>query len=144
MSIRVKTFLQRWLVNTLGVVAAAHVVRGIGYDTVPGLIVASLLLGILNAFIRPLMIVLSLPLLIFTLGLFLLVINALLLYFVGWIVGTFHVASFGAAFWGALIVSLVSFVANWVLGTNRVRVQYSRRRRPPPRPRDGGGPIIDV
>jgi putative membrane protein len=144
MTIRAKTFLQRWLVNTLGVVAAAHVVAGIRYDGAAGLIVASLLLGVLNAFVRPLMILLSLPLLIFTLGLFVLVINALLLYFVGWLVAPFHVADFRAAFWGALIVSLISIVANWILGTKDARLQYRRRSKRVSHPRDGGGPIIDV
>lgn len=138
-----KSFLQRWAINTLGVLVAANVVRGIHYDTFLGLFLASLLLGILNAFVRPIMIVLALPLLIFSLGLFILVINALLFYFVGSVLKPFHVEGFGAAFLGALIVSIVSLVANTLLGTSdtRITVTRHRRRRPPP---GGSGPIIDV
>jgi putative membrane protein len=150
MSPKLKSFLQRWLVNTLGVLVAANVVNGIRYDTVLGLVMASLLLGILNAFVRPIMIVLALPLLLFTLGLFILVINALLLYFVGGLLRSFHVDSFTAAFLGALLISLVSLVCNAFLGTGGARVQVttgrqSRRRvGPPGPPTDGPGPVIDV
>jgi putative membrane protein len=141
----VKAFLQRWLLNTLGVLVAANVIAGIRYDTVPGLILASLLLGILNAFVKPIMVFLTLPLVLVTLGLFMLVINALLLYFVGGVMRSFHVDSFSAAFFGALLISLVSMVGNMFLGSKESRVQVTRGRRPPPRPPiDGGGPIIDV
>jgi putative membrane protein len=145
-SSRMKSFLQRWIVNTLGVLVAANVVSGIRYETALGLFLASLLLGVLNAFVRPLMMLLALPLLIFTLGLFILVINALLLYFVGAILQGFHVDTFGAAFIGALIISLVSMAVNLLLGTGETRVQVRRGRRPPPPPPPGGGggPIIDV
>jgi putative membrane protein len=138
------SFLQRWAINTLGVLVAANVVTGIHYDTYVGLFLASLLLGILNAFLRPIMIVLALPLLLFTLGLFILVINAVLLYFVGGLLKPFHVDSFGAAFVGALIISLVSLVVNWLLGTNESRIRVTRTRRPPSDPPGGSGPIIDV
>jgi putative membrane protein len=147
MSPKVKAFLQRWIINTLGVLVAANVVTGIRYDTVVGLIMASLLLGILNAFVRPIMIVLALPLLLFSLGLFILVINALLLYFVGGLLKSFHVDSFTAAFLGALLISVISMVCNVLLGTNGARVQVTSSRgtrRPPGPPADGGGPVIDV
>jgi putative membrane protein len=142
---RTKSFLQRWAVNTLGVLVAANVVRGIHYDSYLGLFLASLLLGILNAFVRPIMILLALPLLIVTLGFFILVINALLLYSVGSLLKPFHVDSFSAAFIGALIVSMVSMVVNWLLGTNETRIRVTRRGKgPTPPPDGGGGPIIDV
>lgn len=144
MSAAAKTFLQRWVITTLGVVVAANVVPGIHYDSVLGLVLASLLLGVLNAVIRPIMIVLALPLLLFTLGLFILVINAALLYFVGSILKPFHVDSFSAAFWGALVVSIVSFVANYLLGTSNAQFQVSRRRNSRRGPPEGGGPVIDV
>jgi putative membrane protein len=144
MSPAAKSFIQRWVVNTLGVLVAANIVTVIRYDTFVGLILASLLLGILNAFVCPIMILLALPILIVTLGLFILVINALLLYFVGGLLKTFHVDSFGAAFLGALVISFTSLVANWMLGTTDARIQVRRRRPPPNPPRDGGGPVIDV
>jgi putative membrane protein len=140
-----KPFLQRWLINTLAVLVAANVVKGIHYDTITGLLVASLLLGILNAILRPVLLLLSLPLLIVTLGLFTLVINALLLSFVGWLVGPFHVDSFSAAFWGGLVISFVSIVLNSLLGLGGARIEVKRGTKPTSRPNDdGSGPIIDV
>src|SRR5580658_11149215 len=105
------SFLKRWLITTVAVWLAAHIVPGINYTT-PGLFLAALVLGLLNAFVRPVMMLLSLPLLIFTLGLFMLVINALLLWSVGTILQGFHVKGFGSAFWGALIISITSMVLN--------------------------------
>ena len=78
MSPALKKFIQRWLINTLAVLVATQIVRsGIHYDSITGLLIATLLLGILNTFLRPVLLFLSLPLLVFTLGLFTLVINAL-------------------------------------------------------------------
>jgi len=143
MSAPIKSFLQRWLVNTVAVMVAANVITGIGYDTLSGLLVASLLLGIFNALLRPLLLLLSLPLVIFTLGLFTLVINALLLYFVGQLVKSFHVVDFWAAFWGALVISLVSLVLNTLTGTGDSRIEF-RRTKSRSDGKDGGGPVIDV
>lgn len=137
-----KDFIKRWAITTVAVLIAAHVVRGISYDHWTGLLVATLLLGFLNAFLRPLIMLLSLPLLIFTLGLFMLVINATLLYFVGWLVKSFHVASFGAAFWGGLVISLVSLPLNLITGTGSTRLAVHRG--PPPKKEGGDGPVIDV
>src|SRR5215470_1819817 len=96
-SSKLKEFLERWGITTLAVLVAANIVPGIRYDHWQGLLVATLVLGLLNAFLRPLLLFLSLPLLFVTLGLFTLVINALLLYLVGQM-KYFHVDSFGAAF----------------------------------------------
>jgi len=138
-----KPFLQRWVINTVAVMVAANVVRGIHYDTFVGLIVASLLLGVFNALLRPLLLLLSLPLVIFTLGLSILVVNALLLFFVGQIVKAFHVADFWSAFWGALAISLVSLLLNSVTGTGDSRIEF-RRTRSKSDGNDGDGPVIDV
>lgn len=143
-----KTFLQRWLVNTLAVLVAVTVLgeTRIRYEKWQDLLIASLLLGILNAFLRPLLLLLSLPLLIFTLGLFTLVINALLLYFVGNLWSGFHVADFWSAFWGALVISIVSLAVNSLTGTGNARISMHRGR--PPKTRspndDDNGPVIDV
>ena len=139
-----KPFLQRWAITTVSVLVAANVIKGIHYDTVAGLLVASLLLGILNAFLRPVMLLLALPLLILTLGLFTLVINAMLLYLVGSLVKPFHVDSFSAAFWGSLVISVVSLVVNLLLGTNQIKVETRRQNRPPKGGDGGDGPVIDV
>lgn len=140
------SFLQRWIVTTLAVLVAANIVPGIGYDTFAGLAVASLLLGLLNAFVRPIMLLISLPLVVYTFGLFVLLINALLLYTVGKLVRTFHVETFWAAFWGGLVISLVSLGVNLLTGRTRGRITWQRRGRPGRRvDRDGGnGPVIDV
>lgn len=140
-------FLQRWAVTTVGVLVAAHVVRGLSYDSFGGLLVASLLLGALNAFLRPLLLVFSLPLIVASFGLWVLVINALLLYLVGAVVKSFHVAGFWPAFWGSVVISLVTLFGHLALGMSRFRATIVRpgmepgpRRRPPP----GDGPVIDV
>jgi len=140
----VKRFIQSWLINTLAVLVAAYLVPGIHYQRPLDLCVASLLLGILNSVLRPILMVLALPLLLFTLGLFLFVINALVLYFVaGLLRPHFYVDSFWAAFLGALIISFVSLILNSVTGTGASRVRIERHRRPPPSGR-GSGPVIDI
>jgi putative membrane protein len=149
MSPGVKVFVQRWIINTLAVLVATCILGDarIHYDRAIDLIVASLLLGILNAFVRPVLMLIALPLVLFTLGLFILVINALLLYFVGFIVRGFHVADFWSAFWGALIIGVISLTVNMLTGTGRSRVEIKthRKRADVDSHRDdGGGPVIDV
>ena len=141
-----KEFLQRWLIGTVACLVATYIVPGINYQHWPDLLVATFILGILNTFVRPLLMLLSLPFLIFTLGLFTLVINALLLYFVGALLRPrFTVDSFSAAFWGALVITLITLVLNSLTGTGTARIKVERGKPPPPRDRDdGGGPVIDV
>jgi len=143
----VRRFLQSWVINTLAVLVAVYMVPGIRFkdQSLWTPFVTSLVLGILNAFIRPVLMFLALPLLIFTLGLFMLVINALLLSFTSFLLGRyFEVDGFGAALLGALVISIVSLVLNVVTGANRSQVRFERRRRPPPSDRGGNGPVIDV
>jgi len=106
---KLRKFLQSWAVNTLAVLITTLVLRNhIRYAQPVDLFIASLLLGILNAFIRPIMLLLALPLLIVTLGLFTLVINACLLYAVHGLMGhRFEVDSFGWALLGAISISIV-------------------------------------
>ena len=141
-------FLQSWVINTLAVFAAVYIVPGIHLDKNSSWLVpfiASLVLGILNAFIRPILMFLALPLLIFTLGLFTLVINALLLYFVGFLLEpAFKVDGFSAAFLGAIIISIVSVTLNILTGTGGSRITIHRHRPPPPKSDDDNGPVIDV
>ena len=142
-----KGFLKSWAINTLAVLVAVYMVPGIRFkdNSLWTPFVTSLVLGILNAFIRPVLMVLALPLLVFTLGLFTLVINALLLYFVSFLLGRyFEVDSFGSAFVGALIISVVSMLLNLLTGGSRARIHFRRRGRPPDSDRNGKGPIIDV
>ena len=142
-----KKFIQSWLINTLAVLVAVVILRGhIRYGTPADLFAASLLLGILNAFIRPIMLLLALPLLIFTLGLFMLVINAALLYLVHWIMGEhFEVDSFGWALLGSLIISMISLPLNVMTGAGSGRLTVRRHPRPTDsKPGGGDGPVIDV
>ena len=151
-----KLFFQRWIINTLAVLIAAWLLKGVSYNwtTIPlgqfkveipsGLIVAALLLGILNAILRPILLLLSLPLLIFTLGLFTFVINAIILLLVSWLLRPhFVIDGFGTAFLAALIISIVSLVLNLVTGTGKSRVSVQRKTSSKP-PDDGEGPVIDV
>ena len=103
-------FVFRWIVTTFAVFVAAPIV-GINYgDRIGCLLGASLLLGIVNAFIRPILLLLSLPLILVTLGVFILIINALMLKVVGAIVPCFEVPGFWSAFFGAIIISIVSWL----------------------------------
>jgi putative membrane protein len=143
---KVLRFLGNWAVNTLAVLVAAILLRGhIRCERPTDLIVASLLLGILNAFVKPILMLLALPLVIFTLGLFTFVINALMLYGVGWLMGPdhFQVDSFGFAFLGALIISIVSIALNALTGMSNTRITFQPRPRPPKSDKDDG-PVIDV
>ena len=142
-----KKFIQSWAINTLAVLVAVYVVPGIRFkdESLWTPFVTSLVLGILNAFIRPILMLCALPLLIFTLGLFRLVINALLLYFVSFLLGRFfEVDTFWAAFLGALVISIVSVLLNLIVGGRSSRVRFERRRPPPDSGRGGSGPVIDV
>ncbi|MDQ3622288.1 MAG: phage holin family protein [Verrucomicrobiota bacterium] len=103
-----RAFFVRWLVTTVAVALAVGL-TGMRADNWVSLVGGSLLLGIINALVRPVLLLLSLPFIVATLGLFILVINALLLWLVGSIVPGLHVESFGTAFFAALIVSLVSW-----------------------------------
>ena len=118
--------LAKWLVNSLALFAADYLVSGITiYDFWSGLAAAALL-GIVNAIIRPVIILLTLPINIMTLGLFTLVINAFMLRLVAWLVGGITITGFWAAFWGALVISLVSWFLS-LMFDSRLKVSVIRR-----------------
>ena len=144
MSPKVKKFLQTWAINTLAVLVAVSILPGISYSKPVDLFVASLLLGILNAFVRPILLLMALPLLIFTLGLFIFVINALLLCLIDLLLPGFEVKSFWWAFGGAMIISLVSVVLNVLTGNSKGKIQIHRSQPPPKSDHRGKGPVIDV
>jgi len=108
--------LIRAAVVALGLWLATVWVPGVDIDSPSTLILAGVLLGIVNSVVRPIAIVLTLPMTIVTLGLFLLVINAGMVALVAWMLPGMHVASFAAAFWSAVVVSLVSIVGSWFIG----------------------------
>ena len=122
-------FLVRAAIAAIGLWLATQIVPGITFDTGVTLLVAAALLGIVNAFVRPLAFILTLPMTIVTLGLFILVINAAMLGLVAAMLSGFHLAGFGAAFWSALIVSVTGWIGSWFIGS-RGRVEIIVRRGP--------------
>ena len=108
-------FLVRWATLSVAIGVASQVLPGIRVESVWAAIVAALILGLANATLRPLLLILTLPLTVLTLGLFALVVNGALLGLVAWMVTGFHVAGFGHAILGALLISVVSGLLNWIL-----------------------------
>ena len=132
--------LVRWLVLALGVVLSTKLVRGISYDTGSTLAVVVILLSLFNAVLKPLLVLFTLPFIVLSLGIGVWVINALLLFFTGKLVEGFHVASFGSALLGALIVS----VTNMVLTRMLIGSSLPRPPGPPPRHEVKKDDVIDV
>ena len=118
-------FILRGLVAALGLWAATEMLSGFNIDSATTLILAGLLLGVVNAIVRPFALLLSLPALIFSLGLFLLVVNAAMLGLVALLLPGFHIAGFWTAVGGAIIVSVVSWIGSWFIGS-RGRVEVIR------------------
>src|SRR6202167_1296584 len=120
-------FLIRAVVVGIGLWLASKIVGGIAFSSTGTLIAAALLLGIVNAFVRPIIIILTLPLTLLTLGLFLLVINALMIMLVAWFLPGFLVAGFWSAVFAAIVVSLTSWVmSGWIGPRGRVEVMTVR------------------
>jgi putative membrane protein len=116
-------FLAFWGVNTLSLWVADDLFEGIEFQTAQSLFIAGLLLGIVNTIVKPVLVVLTLPLSVVTLGFFVLVINALMLLLVAWLVPGFVVTGFWAGFFVALFVSVFSFVLNSLIGLNKVSIR---------------------
>jgi len=121
-------FLLRAAITALGLWVASEILDGLVFDSPSKLLVAAILLGVVNAFVRPLAFILTLPLTVLTLGLFLLVLNAAMVGLVAWIVPGFEISGFWTAVGAALIVSLVSWAASSAIGSNgKVEVFTARK-----------------
>ena len=125
-------FLLRLLINAAALWMAIQLVDGIDHrGSMWSLLVVALVFGVLNASIRPLLTLLTLPVLILTLGLFIFVINALMLLMTGWVSGVlglgFHVDGFWDAFFGGLIVTIVSLLLSIFTGVNKTTVHLESR-----------------
>lgn len=133
--------LLRWLVLALGVMLATRLVHGIRCDDGITLLTVVVLLSFFNAIIRPLLVLFTLPFIIVTMGLGLVVINALLFLLVGRIVEGFQVAGFWAAVWGSLVVS----VTNWLASAFIRSARTAAPRQPPSAPKQPkGDDVIDI
>ncbi len=121
-------FILRAAIAAVGLWLATEWLSGLVIDTPMTLLVAALLLGVVNAFVRPLVVLLTLPFTLLSLGLFLLVVNAAMLGLVAALLPGMHVAGFWTAFFGALIVSIVSWIGSMVFGPKgSVQVFVNRR-----------------
>jgi putative membrane protein len=115
--------LIRWLVLTLAILVASYLIEGIEVGGFVSAFFAAAMLGILNAFFRPILIILTLPINILTLGLFTFIINAMLLKMASSVIGGFEVHTFWSALFGSLIISLVSWLLSSFI-SERGRVEY--------------------
>lgn len=109
-------FVLHWVVTSLSLWVASRVFSGIHFADTSSLIISALVLGFVNAIVRPVLIVLTLPLTLLTLGIFLLVINAVMLLLVSALVSGFTISSFGTAFLASIFISVTSFLISVVLG----------------------------
>jgi putative membrane protein len=103
------TLLVRWLINALALFALPYLFTSITVKSFPSALLAALVIGFLNAIVRPVLVILTLPVTVLTLGIFIFVINALLFWLAGSILGGFEVAGFWSAFFGAIVFSLISW-----------------------------------
>jgi putative membrane protein len=133
-----KNYIIKWFVNTVGLLITAHIVSGIHIADYKTAIIAALILALLNVFIKPFLLVITLPINILSLGIFTLFINTFLLYAASGLVSGFIIAGFWSAFWGALCLSVVSSLLNTFLGPSKmVKVRYERADAPKSSVRDG-------
>jgi len=119
--------LTRWLVITVAILLASTIVSGIRVESLTTAVIAAAILGVINVFLRPVLLLLTLPLTILTLGVFAFVLNALMLLLVAYFVPGFEIDGFFSAFLGALIISIVSWIANRFIKTSN-----GKQNRPKP------------
>ncbi len=112
-------FLVRWAINTIALGIAVLIVKGTAVSGIFSLVIASLVIGFLNASLKPIMLVLTLPLNILTMGMFTLVINTVMILITSQVVRGFDVANFWAAFTASILMSIVSFLLNIFVSSGR-------------------------
>jgi putative membrane protein len=128
----------RWFILFVSVFVATQIpFLGITSDSWKDLMIAALVLSIANSFVKPLLLLISLPLIVLSLGFFILIVNALMLYFVSWLVPGFHVPTFWSALGGSIIISLVSIFLGREMGPQRKAPNFNSRL-------GGQGPVIDI
>ena len=123
-----KTLLKQWVIVALGVGLASVLSEGIRFDSFASLLLAVFFISLLNVFIKPLLMLAGLPFIVMTLGLGILLINAVIFSFAGYLVPGFHVLGLGSAFWGALIVSLTTLMVNIFLVRPKIVVTHRSKK----------------
>ena len=113
-------------VNAIALLVVTSLFKGIRLDSNQATIAAAVVLVLVNTYLRPLVVLLTLPINVLTLGLFTLVINALMLELVSWVIPGFHIDSFWTAVGAALVISIISFLLNWFLRPDKVQVRVER------------------
>jgi len=124
-----KNILIRLVVNSAALLVAVNIISGINIPTWGVLIATAIVIGLLNAVLKPVLILLTLPINILTLGIFTLFINAFLFYLTSKIIIEFTVGGFWDAFWGAVLFSIVSIILNVIIGSNEMRNLQDENRR---------------
>jgi putative membrane protein len=104
-----------WLLNALALMGVAYLVPGIRVETFTSALIAALVLGLVNAVLRPVLVLLTLPVTVLTLGLFIFIINGLLFWGVGSVLSGFHVSGFWVAVFGAVVYSIISWLLSLLL-----------------------------
>ena len=125
-----KNFLIKWAVNIATLFVVIHIIAGVSIDSWETVIVAAFVIGLLNAFVKPVIILFTLPFTIFTLGFFMLIINAFIFYIASKFVKGFEVINFWSAFWAALLFSVISSILNFMLAP-KINIRYTPFRRGP-------------
>ena len=123
---RLLILLTKLAINALALLVVTSIFRGIRFETNRAMIAAAVVLALVNTYLRPLVVILTLPINILTLGLFTLVINAGMLELVSWLIPAFHIDTFWTALGGALVISVISFLLNWFLQPEKVHVRVFR------------------
>ena len=123
-----KGIFLRTLITILGLFLASGLVPGVSISDTSDFIFAAIMLGLVNAFIRPIALLLTLPITLVTLGLFLLVVNAAMFGLVAWMLDGFYVAGFWSAVFGSIVVSITAAISSWYIGPDgRFDVYVIRR-----------------
>ena len=123
---RLLILITKLAINALALLVVTSIFKGIRFDNNQAMIAAAVVLALVNTWLRPLVVILTLPINILTLGLFTFVINALMLELVSWLIPAFHIDTFWTAIGGAVVITIVSFLLNWFLRPDKVQVRVFR------------------
>lgn len=126
MAYRLLILITKLAINALALLVVASMFKGIRFDDTQATISAAVVLALVNTYLRPLVVILTLPINILTFGLFTFVINALILELVSWLIPAFHIDTFWTAIGAAIVITIVSLLLNWFLRPDKVQVRVFR------------------